>query len=315
MRNKALAEATATFLELVDKFGGARAALTAARQKLRGPVPPLKAVPDMANERGSWTFAAIGDYGYRSPQSAQVAANLLKAKPRFILTTGDNVYATGREIDYVRNWDPQWGPVIKKIPMYPSVGNHDLYRDDLTAYFKRFNKIDNRSFYTFKDKNAQFFSVNTDEALTAGSPQHAWLDKELAASKSPWKIVYFHYPAYGSGTGFKDVRENLQPLLAKHGVQLALAGHEHSYSRSNVIDGVTHIVTGGGGQQANVAKEKLLPWQKFAAATYHHLEVAVGPTKLTVRALDHLGKLFDVAQIPLKAGIVDASAGAAALAA
>ena len=40
----------------------------------------------------------------------------------------------------------------------------------------------------------------------------------------------------------------LEPLLVKYGVQAVFAGHEHIYERSKPQKGVTHFVTGSGGQ-------------------------------------------------------------------
>ncbi len=77
--------------------------------------------------------------------------------------------------------------------------------------------------------------------------QLEWLDKELAASGSDWKIVFFHHPLYSSGAthGSADLqRELLEPMFLKHGVNVAFMGHEHFYERLKPQKGVAYFIIG-----------------------------------------------------------------------
>ena len=51
--------------------------------------------------------------------------------------------------------------------------------------------------------------------------------------------------------GRKDNREPdheyLVPLMEEHGVDLVLLGHDHLYGRSRKVNGVTYVISGGGG--------------------------------------------------------------------
>jgi UDP-2,3-diacylglucosamine pyrophosphatase LpxH len=44
-----------------------------------------------------------------------------------------------------------------------------------------------------------------------------------------------------------NVRTTYQPLFEEFGVQMVFSGHSHNYERSVPINGVTYMVTGGGG--------------------------------------------------------------------
>src|SRR5262249_33726402 len=147
-------------------------------------------------------------------------------------------------------FDPYWGDIARRIPFMPSMGNHDLYRDDATAFFTHFAQLKGLPYYTFTHRDEQFYALDGDEDLRPGSPQYRWLEQELAHSASRWKVVYLHYPMFSTAgfEEFTEIRDAVQPLMVRYGVQLAIVGHEHTYERSQAIDGVTHVLTGGGGQ-------------------------------------------------------------------
>jgi len=245
---------------------------------------------------------AIGDYGSGTAHQARVAANMVKSKPELVITAGDNVYPTGRWSDYVQHWDPanMMGALARSVPFMPSLGNHDMYRDDLRPYFGHFTHLDGRPYYTFTHRNAQFFALDSDQDLRVGSAQYNWLEHELATSPSKWKVVYLHYPMYGRDiNAYTEMREAVQPLLAKYGVQLLVAAHEHNYQRSVPIQGVTHILTGGGGQQVYpfTAEQSQSPWTARRADAFHHIEIMVGEDNMVVRAIDEFGNRIDTVSI------------------
>lgn len=307
---------TVRFLEALESHPALQALAAAALRVVARPFVQHEVAPpaDVPNPAGSWKFAALGDYGSGRPQQARVAANILAGNPELVITAGDNVYPTGRWEDYARHWDPPHlaGRLARSVPFMPALGNHDMYRDDLRPYFAHFPHLSGQPYYTFKHRNAQFFALDSDQDLRVGSAQYRWLDQELGRSDRQWKVVYLHYPMYGQGS-FTEVRDAVQPLLAKHGVQLVVAGHEHSYSRSVPIAGVTHILTGGGGQMVYPILKNKPAWLTRRVAAFHHVEVHVASDQLVVRAIDEHGKRIDTAVIPYR-GVGQARQGAQQLA-
>ena len=78
--------------------------------------------------------------------------------------------------------------------------------------------------------------------------QLEWLEKELTASDSPWKIAFFHHPLYSSGGRHGsevDLRAQLEPLFLKYGVNVVFAGHEHFYERLHPQKGIYYFTAGG----------------------------------------------------------------------
>ena len=80
--------------------------------------------------------------------------------------------------------------------------------------------------------------------------QLAWLDAELTKSDSRWKFVFGHHPLYSHSDKHgnnKNMITKIGPLLAKYKVDVYLCGHDHTLEILKPIDGVYHVVTGGGG--------------------------------------------------------------------
>ena len=104
------------------------------------------------------------------------------------------------------------------MPFYASLGNHD---DPNQRFYKPFN-MNGERYYTFKkDKLGSPASASSrSTATTWTQEQLEWLEKELEASDSPWKIAFFHHPLYSSGARHGseiDLRAQLEPLFVKYG--------------------------------------------------------------------------------------------------
>ena len=90
-------------------------------------------------------------------------------------------------------------------------------------------------YYTFKPPNSsvRFFALDSNYV---DDKQVAWLDKELAASGSDWKICFFHHPLYSSGEthGSAELQRGLlEPVFVKYGVNVVLRATSTSTSASS----------------------------------------------------------------------------------
>jgi hypothetical protein len=160
---------------------------------------------------------------------------------------GDNMYGGERPQDYSRKFELPYKAILDaNIPFYASLGNHD---DPNQIYYKFFN-MNGKRFYSFKkDKlgspGVRFFALDSNYMTR---DQVEWLEKELGASGSDWKISYFHHPLYSSGGRHGsevDLRQQLEPLFIKYGVNVVFAGHEHFYERLKPQKGVYYFTAGG----------------------------------------------------------------------
>jgi hypothetical protein len=200
----------------------------------------------LPNKAGSVRFAIIGDSGQPGSGQTSVAEQLAKWRTRypfeFVLMTGDNLYGSERARDYERKFAAPYKALLDGgVKFYASLGNHD---DDGQTQYKPFN-MGGQKYYSFKPQNgARFFAIDSNYI---DKKQIEWLDKELEASGSDWKIVFFHHPLYSSGAthGSADAqRQILEPIFLKHGVNVAFTGHEHFYERLHPQKGVAYFIIG-----------------------------------------------------------------------
>jgi hypothetical protein len=211
-------------------------------------VPPpaltLPVQPDSAR------FAVIGDTGTGGAGQWQLARQLAAAHSKFpfefVLMTGDNMYGTESAHDYVNKFEAPYKPLLEAgIKFYASLGNHD---DTDQVFYEHFNMGGER-YYTVKPKaDLRIFAIDSNYM---SEEQRDWLEKELSASTSKWKVAFFHHPLYSTGGRHgSDVplRQALEPLFVKHGVDVVFTGHEHFYERLKPQQGVHHFVSGGGGK-------------------------------------------------------------------
>jgi hypothetical protein len=195
-------------------------------------------------------FAVIGDSGTGDSNQYRLAKVFTDIHQRFpyefVLMMGDNMYGSENARDFQRKFEIPYKPVLdKNVKFYASLGNHDSTNQRM---YKLFN-MNGERFYTFKPKDGiRFFALDSNYM---DRTQLQWLEKELAASGSDWKIVYFHHPIYSSGGRHGSdtaLRDQLEPLFVKYGVDVVLAGHEHFYERLKPQKGIHYFISGGAGK-------------------------------------------------------------------
>lgn len=204
-------------------------------------------------------FAVIGDYGGGGIPEADVAALVLAWQPDLILTTGDNNYPSGsaETIDanigqfyhtYIYPYFGEYGSGALENRFFPTLGNHDWNTDQARPYLDYFTLPGNERYYDFTWGPVHFFALDSDsrepDGVGLGSLQAAWLKERLAASETPWQIVYFHHPPYSSGV--HGSVEWMRWPFAEWGADAVLAGHDHTYERIH-RDGIVYLVNGLGG--------------------------------------------------------------------
>jgi hypothetical protein len=87
------------------------------------------------------------------------------------------------------------------------------------------------------------------------------------------------------------VQEHIVPLLATHGVQLVVLGHDHLYGRSVPIDGVTYVITGGAGASTYPAEADDI--NEICVQVHHYCILRVSEQAIDLEAIDIDGNLLD----------------------
>ena len=212
-------------------------------------------------KEGSLRFAIIGDTGTGDSHQRDVARQLAASRAtypfQFVLMMGDNMYGADNPSDYVKKFEEPYKPLLDAgVKFYAALGNHD---DPNQRLYKPFN-MNGERYYTFKPKaGVRIFALDSNYM---DQKQLDWLEKELTASGSDWKICFFHHPPYSSGEAHGSdtvLRNQLEPLFVKHAVNVVFTGHEHFYERMKPQKGVAYFIAGNSAKlrRGNIAASNI----------------------------------------------------------
>ena len=228
---------------------------------------------------GSVKFAVIGDTGTGDRSQVEVANALsaihAKVPFEFALMVGDNIYGSDSARDYTRKFEAPYKSLLSAgVKFYAALGNHD---DPNQRFYKPFN-MNGERYYTFKpslNAGVRFFALDSNYM---DDKQLQWLEKELAASGSDWKIAFFHHPPYSSGAthGSADLlRDQIEPLFVKHGVSVVFTGHEHFYERIKPQKGIAYFIQGNSAKlrRGDLLRSTLTEKGYDAGLTYMLVEI------------------------------------------
>lgn len=176
----------------------------------------------------------------------------------FVLSAGDQIQTNAKkvkdntvsEIEYAGYLSPE---ILKSLPVATTVGNHDA---DNANYLYHFN-VPNLSTlganeyvggdYSFTYGDALFIMLNTQDTNSA---EHGQFIKETVEANpdAKWKVVALHQDIYGSAEHSNEpeivnLRYALVPYFEQYDVDVVLTGHDHAYSRSQLLKGGSKEIT------------------------------------------------------------------------
>lgn len=268
---------------------------------------PREAVP--------FLFAVVGDTMYSEPEKLQIEENILEDDPSFVVHVGDFVGEMGgyQESLWREHYFEDYADLLCRIPVIPILGNHE-YQGVIMVFFSipgaaplfhdYFTLPKNERWYSFDWANCHFvmLDANIPEDLKEGGEQLDWLVQDLEQStdgiKDPdWIFACWHEPAFSSGMGQFDLmgenlRNNVVPLMEQYGVDIVFYGHDHFYERS-FKDGVTYIVSGGGGAAPHPILDKVNPYSQVTVDSYQYMRVSVNGLLVQVESVDTLTTVLD----------------------
>ncbi len=213
-------------------------------------MPAAPAVPlTLPLKDGSVRLAIIGDTGTASKQQHEIANLMVKYRNAFpfdtVLMMGDNLYGSETPADYKAKFQDVYQVLLdNKVKFYASLGNHDQPNERFYEYFN----MNGKEYYRFTKGNVAFYALNS---TYMDKTQLKWLEDELTKDTSDWKICFFHHPPYSSGSKHgsdKQLREILEPIFVKYGVNVVLTGHDHFYERIKPQKGIYYFVSGAAGK-------------------------------------------------------------------
>ncbi len=282
-------------------------------------------------ESGPLTVQVIGDSGWGDFNPHAVVSQMMRSEADLVLHAGDLVYpglspalADHRFLSVQRPW-------MRTRASAFAWGNHDLYygmeplveifgspTNDTPDWEHVAEKTVPQAYYSF-DAGDVHFAVLFQPFLgqyqmRTNSPQARWLDRDLAASKKPWKVIIAHIPwetssahrvddsNYNGRPDCPEFAEVLLPIAQRNGVQLFLSGHDHNYERLIPVEGMTSIVTGGGGAVPYGLRETSA-FQSAFRVVYHFTQLRFEGDALTIRCINTQGQVEDQSVIRRRLGL------------
>ena len=213
----------------------------------RADAPAVKLT--LPNKEGSVRFVVIGDTGTGTSKQMEIAQLMQRYRQlfqfEFVLMMGDNMYGSEKAADYKSKFENIYKPLLdQQVKFYAALGNHD----DSNQRFYEFFNMEGQEYYRFKKGNASFYALNSNYM---DKKQIDWLNEKLAADTAAWKIAFFHHPPYSSGGAHGSdtkLREVVEPIFLKNGVDVVFCGHEHFYERIKPQQGIYYFISGSGGK-------------------------------------------------------------------
>jgi hypothetical protein len=240
---------------------------------------------DLVSTRKFSTFsiAAAGDWGSgRNDNWKKTVQLMIDNKVNLALGLGDYSYGSMSDFQPVVNELKKAG-----IPMKGAKGDHDS--DSYAKIFEQPSMV-----YAFDAGSARIILLDSYKSARSNAE---FLEKELIATRAPWKIVIVTTPLYTSPSKHepdKELATALKPLLDKYDVDLVMWGDNHNYERTVFPNMDTIFVQSGTGGESHY---------KFDGQTKESIyqnDEDFGITKLTVnnqsilgQFISHSGKILD----------------------
>ncbi len=263
-------------------------------------------------------FGILGDTQRNPDVTRRCAEGIFALRPNFMLHCGDVVDDGFAKQQWVYDLFEPCSRLFAYVPVFPVIGNHER---NAHWYYDYFSLPAPENYYTFTYGNAQFFMIDSNKDCGPGSEQYRWLEQVMAASKATWKFTAHHHPCFSSDEddygdhwkgksdrtytwGDSNVRR-LVPLYEKYGVDIAFAGHIHSYERTwpifqmavNQAKGVRYIVSGGGGGGLEQAAPQRAWFTLHVARGHHYCFATIHDRTIQFKAYDLEGRLFDTYEL------------------
>ncbi|WP_236973589.1 metallophosphoesterase [Membranihabitans maritimus] len=256
------------------------------------------------------SFTVVGDNQGNIRPWERIIELMFKETPQFVVHVGDLVAYGHHKDDWTDEFFKQADTLIRHIPMYATIGNHEMNDEKFYQYF---NLPYDDAFYTVKKGDLRIIFIDTNKDILPGSAQYKRLENTLAHTKEKWKIVVHHHPVFTSDIasyrsslmatadqGDPNIF-HLKTLYEGYEVDMVLSGHVHGYERTHPIyknhinkeNGVTYVITGGGGAGYNQESSYREWFSKKSNKCFHFLNVRIENNIMKVEAIDTSESIFD----------------------
>lgn len=207
-----------------------------------------------------------------------------------LVLLGDLIYPEGDADQAAARITDVFMPMVSQgARLVPVLGNHDYMSGEQSAILAEVGR--EQTWYVDQVGIVRILVLDTEQVDDPA--QTTWLRETLASpTDAAWTIVAMHKPPYSAGVHGSDeeIQQQWVPLFEQYDVPLVLAGHDHDYQRSKPIGGVTYVVSGGAATLRPTGDED---FTEVSTSTRHYVDLLAEGDRLTLRAIDQSGMLFD----------------------
>lgn len=265
------------------------------------------------NKIQPFKFAVLGDTRSRHEIHTKIVNMIIKEAPMFVVNTGDLV-GNGRDIN---DWEAFFKvnkQLMKNIPYYPVLGNHEK---ESPYYFEFFDLPNNEKYYSFNVGDALFVVLDS-EGKEISEPsyisgknsekfwkdsfeeyfvtQKKWLEKVLELNREAgFVFVFQHQPMYSIKKSRVEEtnkrRKFWGDIFEKNHVQVFMNGHDHHYHHA-YKNGVHYITTAGGGAglyETDAPQPETVKFKKIE----HFVSISVNENNAVLNVIDINGNEID----------------------
>jgi len=229
---------------------------------------------------------------------------------RFMVYAGDLINRHNADQEW-GEWFAAAGWIHRLLPSFPSPGNHEYsrasggepkltpnWRPQFTLPTNGVAGLEETNYY-MDIQGLRMISLNSNWKQRE---QAEWLERLLANNPNRWTIIVFHHPIYSTkrGRDNRELREMWQPVFDRHGVDLVLQGHDHTYGRTNLVTGgkapsnragTVYVVSMSGAKMYDLAGDKI--FARVAEDTQLFQIVRIHDDTLRFEARTATGVLYD----------------------
>ncbi|MFJ2370723.1 GH92 family glycosyl hydrolase [Microbacterium sp. NPDC087665] len=206
------------------------------------------------------TDAQIGASGSWQNDRDRWAASLgqidqFEKDASMIVSGGDQIETHRSEDEYASLIAPE---LLKQLPFQATIGNHDNQSDQFNSHFFTPNRSETHGYestegraggdYWYTYNGVLYLNINTNARSTNEEDHAAFLREvvEEQGAEANWIVVVMHHSLYSAAfhsveQDVKERRAALAPVFSELGIDLVLAGHDHIYTRSYLMDGTTPV--------------------------------------------------------------------------
>jgi len=229
---------------------------------------------------------------------------------RFFLHAGDLINHADSDAEW-GEWNAGAGWLNGMLPSVPTPGNHEYAKEDDVRRISRHWRPQfalpthgpaglEEATYFIDYQGVRLVSLNSNEMIAEQVP---WLERVLSDNPNRWTVLTFHHPIFSAARNRdnEELRELWLPVIDRHGIDLVLQGHDHTYGRTgNIAQGSTvrdeargtvFVVSVSGPKMYRSQEHRLM--RRLGEDTQLYQVISVDGDSLAYRAYTAVGELYD----------------------